>query len=307
MPYPAVPVRHASTGPLAGLRFGVKDLFDVAGYPTSGGQPMMLALSGTQDPPRARGAGAAGRRRGLCRQDHHRRTGVFDERPERAFRRAGQRRRAGAHQRRLVVRFGRGRVQPAGGLRARQRHRRLGACTGQPLRAGRPAAHTWPHPSGRRDGPGAQPGHLRLVHARRAHVCPCGRRAAGQRCAAAAGTRAPALAARGLGAAGARGHGRAGRTLQPRAGRGGRGDAGGHRAGQLRRDVLAHAPHPGPRGLEQPGRFHHPPPAAAGAGRERAVRLVQPRDRRAGGRGHRLPRAVHRSAWPICWATTVCC
>ncbi|MBT9489133.1 MAG: amidase [Rubrivivax sp.] len=46
MPYPAVPVRHASTGPLAGLRFGVKDLFDVAGYPTSGGQPMMLALSG---------------------------------------------------------------------------------------------------------------------------------------------------------------------------------------------------------------------------------------------------------------------
>lgn len=46
MPYPDVPVPHASTGPLAGLSFGVKDLFDVAGYPTSGGQPLLLALSG---------------------------------------------------------------------------------------------------------------------------------------------------------------------------------------------------------------------------------------------------------------------
>ena len=46
MPYPDVPVPHAGTGPLAGLSFGVKDLFDVAGYPTSGGQPFLLALSG---------------------------------------------------------------------------------------------------------------------------------------------------------------------------------------------------------------------------------------------------------------------
>jgi amidase len=46
MPYPVAPVPHAPTGPLSGLAFGVKDLFDVAGYPTSGGQPMMLALSG---------------------------------------------------------------------------------------------------------------------------------------------------------------------------------------------------------------------------------------------------------------------
>jgi amidase len=41
-----VAVPHASQGPLAGLSFGVKDLFDVAGYPTSGGQPFVLALSG---------------------------------------------------------------------------------------------------------------------------------------------------------------------------------------------------------------------------------------------------------------------
>ena len=48
MPYPAVPVPHAATGPLAGLTFGVKDLFHVAGYPTSGGQPLLLALLGVQ-------------------------------------------------------------------------------------------------------------------------------------------------------------------------------------------------------------------------------------------------------------------
>ena len=33
MPYPPVPVPCAGTGPLSGLTFGVKDLFDIAGYP----------------------------------------------------------------------------------------------------------------------------------------------------------------------------------------------------------------------------------------------------------------------------------
>lgn len=46
VPYPFVDVPHASAGPLAGLTFGVKDLFDVAGYPTSGGNPIVLARSG---------------------------------------------------------------------------------------------------------------------------------------------------------------------------------------------------------------------------------------------------------------------
>ena len=46
VPYPDVPVRHASTGPLSGLYFGVKDLFDIAGYPTGGGNPLLLAMSG---------------------------------------------------------------------------------------------------------------------------------------------------------------------------------------------------------------------------------------------------------------------
>ncbi|MCE9657506.1 MAG: amidase [Burkholderiales bacterium] len=48
MPYPDVPVTHAASGPLAGLSFAVKDLFDVAGYPTSGGQPFVLAMSGVK-------------------------------------------------------------------------------------------------------------------------------------------------------------------------------------------------------------------------------------------------------------------
>lgn len=46
MPYQAVPSEHASAGPLTGLTFAVKDLFDVRGYPTSCGQPLLLASSG---------------------------------------------------------------------------------------------------------------------------------------------------------------------------------------------------------------------------------------------------------------------
>ncbi len=46
MPYPPAAVAHAPSGPLAGLTFGVKDLFDLTGYPTSGGQPLLLAMSG---------------------------------------------------------------------------------------------------------------------------------------------------------------------------------------------------------------------------------------------------------------------
>lgn len=46
VPYPDAPVPHAPTGPLSGLGFAVKDLFDVAGYPTGGGNPFVLAMSG---------------------------------------------------------------------------------------------------------------------------------------------------------------------------------------------------------------------------------------------------------------------
>jgi amidase len=86
MPYPEAAVRHAEQGPLLGLTFAVKDLFDVAGYPTSGGQPFVLAMSGikTTTAPtvqRLLDAGAP-----LGRQDDHRRAGVLDERPERPLR-----------------------------------------------------------------------------------------------------------------------------------------------------------------------------------------------------------------------------
>ena len=46
VPYPDVPVPRAATGALAGLSFAAKDLFDVAGYPTGGGSPVVLAMSG---------------------------------------------------------------------------------------------------------------------------------------------------------------------------------------------------------------------------------------------------------------------
>ncbi len=48
VPYPPAPVAHATSGPLTGLTVAVKDIFDVAGYPTGCGQPTMLALSGTK-------------------------------------------------------------------------------------------------------------------------------------------------------------------------------------------------------------------------------------------------------------------
>ncbi len=45
VPYPEAHVAQAASGPLSGLRFAVKDLFDVAGHPTGGGNPLLLALS----------------------------------------------------------------------------------------------------------------------------------------------------------------------------------------------------------------------------------------------------------------------
>lgn len=49
MPYPSCLVSHAATGPLSGLSFAVKDIYHVQGYPTSGGQPVLMALWGTQN------------------------------------------------------------------------------------------------------------------------------------------------------------------------------------------------------------------------------------------------------------------
>ncbi|HRJ68753.1 MAG TPA: amidase [Beijerinckiaceae bacterium] len=46
VPYPATAVAGTASGPLASLSFGVKDIFDVAGYPTGCGNPVKLAESG---------------------------------------------------------------------------------------------------------------------------------------------------------------------------------------------------------------------------------------------------------------------
>ena len=46
MPYPDADVRHEAIGPLSGLRLAVKDVFDVAGYPTAAGNATVLAASG---------------------------------------------------------------------------------------------------------------------------------------------------------------------------------------------------------------------------------------------------------------------
>ena len=45
LPYAAVPLHAGSSGPLRGLTFAVKDIFDVAGYPTGGGSPVKCAES----------------------------------------------------------------------------------------------------------------------------------------------------------------------------------------------------------------------------------------------------------------------
>ena len=49
MPYRETKVESALSGPLAGLTFTVKDMFDVKGYPTSAGSPTMLAISGIKN------------------------------------------------------------------------------------------------------------------------------------------------------------------------------------------------------------------------------------------------------------------
>lgn len=48
LPYPGAPVANAASGPLAGLTFAAKDLFDVEGYPTGAGSPHVLAMSGVK-------------------------------------------------------------------------------------------------------------------------------------------------------------------------------------------------------------------------------------------------------------------
>lgn len=48
LPYPDHPVSSAPAGPLAGMTLAVKDIFDLAGYPTGAGSAYVLAQSGVK-------------------------------------------------------------------------------------------------------------------------------------------------------------------------------------------------------------------------------------------------------------------
>lgn len=61
MPYPQRKVENAALGPLTGLTFTAKDMFDVKGYPTSAGS------DASRDVGRKTGVGSCGRDAFGCR------------------------------------------------------------------------------------------------------------------------------------------------------------------------------------------------------------------------------------------------
>ena len=155
--YPAIPVPNAPSGPLAGLTFGVKDIFDVVGYPTGSGNPAKRAagIAAGNAPVVQKLLDAGARFVGKThtaelafsldgRHDHY----GTPTNPASPGRVPGGRRRA--------LRF-----------RARQRYRRLGARAGLLLRPRRAAADPWPRRYRRRHAAGAGFRHGRLVHPRR--------------------------------------------------------------------------------------------------------------------------------------------
>ena len=121
-------------GPLAGLKFAVKDLIDVAGHSTGCGNPTWR-----QDPwagrgPRRLGRATAGGRCRVRRQDGDRRTGVQPDRRESFLWHAAQSGGSLARAGWIVERIGFGRGLRAGRFRPGHRHRRIGPRAGQQLR-----------------------------------------------------------------------------------------------------------------------------------------------------------------------------
>ena len=66
VPGPRVERRGAATGPLAGLAFAVKDLYDVAGTPTTYGNPDWARTHPVAAATAPVGPGAAAGRRASC-------------------------------------------------------------------------------------------------------------------------------------------------------------------------------------------------------------------------------------------------
>ena len=136
----AAPVAGSGDGPLAGLEAAVKDMYDIAGFPTGAGNPTWLA---THAPPKTNAAAVAKILRAgatiigktICDELFFSVTGINAHYGAPANLRA-----PGADSRRLVERIGR--RHGGGRLRLcdRQRHRRLGPRPGRAVRHLRPAA-----------------------------------------------------------------------------------------------------------------------------------------------------------------------
>ena len=166
VPGPRVRIEGRAGGPLAGLTFAAKDLFDIAGVPTGGGnhdwptgRPLPDRHSWAVQTLLDAGATLIGKTvtdevsLGILGEN------AFDGTPvnvRRARPRAG----------RLLIGLGCRRRRRDLRHRARHRHRRLGARAGELLRPLRHPPDPWPHRRHRHAAPGADLGHHRLVRAR---------------------------------------------------------------------------------------------------------------------------------------------
>ena len=144
VPHGRFVIDGAASGPLAGLRFAAKDVFDVAGHPTGAGNPTWLATHAVPAAPAAvvatlleAGATLMGKvltdelAYSLHGDNHHYGTPINARAPR-------------ARDRRLVQRLGGGGGGRPGGLCAGHRHGRLDARAGQLLRPVGPAHHARP-------------------------------------------------------------------------------------------------------------------------------------------------------------------
>ncbi len=176
VPGPRVRIEGRAGGPLHGLTFAAKDLFDVAGVPTGGGNHDWP--TGRPVPTRHAWAVQTLLDAGATpdRQDHHRRGLARHPGRERLRRHAGQHARTRPRARRLVVGLGRRR---GGGLCDTALGTDTGgsgARAGKLLRALRHPPDARPHRRHRHAAAGADLRHDRLVRARRRDASPGCRR-----------------------------------------------------------------------------------------------------------------------------------
>ena len=193
-------------------------------------------------------------------------------------------------------------------LRARQRHRRLGARAGEPLRPGRPAADARPgrawraRSTSRRASTPAAGSRATCRPSPASPTCcsapirrPCRTRCACSRRATSGACSRPRCVD---GAGRAAGAGRGGAR---------RGRAGRRGARELRDDVLELSLPAGARGLAHRRRPDRSLRAAARAGREGALRLGARGERAQYDESRGLPRALPRLTSRRCSAATACC